>query len=592
MNQIIKFENIDFKQLVNGNNNTLSINFQSKMIDTLNKNFTDEEQKWYIANLYIYMHYHPTNDYPINLENVFKMIGFANKSNAKRTLENNFTKDEDYKIIFLPRDEKQNNRVFLRTEENLKSASPIEEVASSKSKYKNLGGRPDEQIMLNVDTFKNLCMLVKTDKGREIRRYYVKLENVYNNLVNEDRIEYENKTNELRNQLHYKENENKLLELSLQEKEDKINLLTRKTNKFELGESVYIFHSTIDNTDIYKLGRTKNCNERDSIHKTASYKGILVQVKCINSVLLEKVVHFLLDKYKMTKRLEWFNCSFNTMKNTIYYAKLQSDILIENNDIETMVNFTEPEFKPNDIDNFDLFLSECCEEDDNAKVSYMTVKNQYKIWSKTASKAQLAKLIEFLKTKYKTTLLRHNPLVNTSKKTNHFRCLKIKSELYIFKDVNDKTKLIENFLHKQCQRSPNFRVRMDDFFQEYTKYYEDETKLQFTYIVKEKMKSYLDTIFIRLKTGDESDEKDNRITGWLGISLKTQSNPEPILKYKPKNAKKILQVNVANSEVIKEWSSVTDLADYIKKSRTVTSTIIKRHEQIQIDNIQCILNYK
>jgi hypothetical protein len=51
--------------------------------------------------------------YPINLENVFKMIGFANKGNAKRTLENNFTKDEDYKIISIKNNlEKQ----LLRTE--------------------------------------------------------------------------------------------------------------------------------------------------------------------------------------------------------------------------------------------------------------------------------------------------------------------------------------------------------------------------------------------------------------------------------------------------------------------------------------------
>lgn len=33
--------------------------------------------------LLIYMNYHPTNDYPINLEHVFKMIKFANKDNFK-----------------------------------------------------------------------------------------------------------------------------------------------------------------------------------------------------------------------------------------------------------------------------------------------------------------------------------------------------------------------------------------------------------------------------------------------------------------------------------------------------------------------------
>jgi hypothetical protein len=132
MNQIIAPKAINFNELVKNSNTTLSLNVQTKMIDLLNEEFNEDEQKWYVANLYIYMNYHPTNDYPINLENVFHMIGFANKGNAKRTLENNFTKDEDYKITILPSEKGQIAR---------------------------------EDIMLNVDTFKNLCMLAKTPKN-------------------------------------------------------------------------------------------------------------------------------------------------------------------------------------------------------------------------------------------------------------------------------------------------------------------------------------------------------------------------------------------------------------------------------------------
>jgi hypothetical protein len=60
---------------------------------------------------YCYMNYHPTNDYPINLENVYKMIGFANKENAMKTIKSNFTKDEDYKTLLFPM-EKQKRRWF------------------------------------------------------------------------------------------------------------------------------------------------------------------------------------------------------------------------------------------------------------------------------------------------------------------------------------------------------------------------------------------------------------------------------------------------------------------------------------------------
>jgi hypothetical protein len=96
--ELITPETINFIELVRNSNTSLSLNCESKMIDLLNKEFTEQESQWYITNLYIYLNYHPTNDYPINLENVYKMLGFANKGNAMKTIKSNFIKDEDYKI--------------------------------------------------------------------------------------------------------------------------------------------------------------------------------------------------------------------------------------------------------------------------------------------------------------------------------------------------------------------------------------------------------------------------------------------------------------------------------------------------------------
>jgi phage anti-repressor protein len=100
--------------------------------------------------------YHPIDDYPINLENVFNMIGFANKGNAMKTIKTNFTEGEDYKIS------------LFRTEKRVH------------------GGQNQETVLLNIDTFKNLCILVKTSKGKEIRKYYIKLENIYNKIIKEE----------------------------------------------------------------------------------------------------------------------------------------------------------------------------------------------------------------------------------------------------------------------------------------------------------------------------------------------------------------------------------------------------------------------
>jgi phage anti-repressor protein len=154
MNQIIKSGTINFNELVKNSNTKLSFNCQSKMIDLLNEEFTEEESQFYIASLIMYLNYHPTNDFPVNLEHVFKMMGFANKGNAMKTIKSNFTLDEDYKIT------------LFHTE-----------------KRKNEGGFNKETVMLNVDTLKNLFLIAKTPEGKKARKYFVKIENMNHKVL-------------------------------------------------------------------------------------------------------------------------------------------------------------------------------------------------------------------------------------------------------------------------------------------------------------------------------------------------------------------------------------------------------------------------
>ena len=88
---------VDIKTLIQ--TSTIEIYDKNKLIDKLEKNFSEEEQKLYVCNLFLYLNYHPMNDYIVNLENVWKFIGFSNKGNAMKTIKNNFVENEDYKII-------------------------------------------------------------------------------------------------------------------------------------------------------------------------------------------------------------------------------------------------------------------------------------------------------------------------------------------------------------------------------------------------------------------------------------------------------------------------------------------------------------
>lgn len=298
MNQIITPKSINFKELVKNSNTTLSLSFQTKMTTILNDEFTEEQQQWYVANLFMYMNYHPTNDYPINLEDVFKMIGFANKGNAKRTLENNFTKNEDYKITILPSEK---------------------------------GYIAREDIMLNIDCFKSLCMLAKTSQGKEIRKYYVKLENIYNKIIKEEIKEQKNKLEE----------KDKLLEEKdklLLEKDETIKQLEHKpeTCGFERLPGYIYFVEDTSKPGHIKLGYATTPNNRVSSlnvgSSTYSLK-ILATFETFDKEFAEKIIHSSLNPFRIKNRKEWF------------YFKNQNEMVYALNTVKKCIEF---------IKNFDI----------------------------------------------------------------------------------------------------------------------------------------------------------------------------------------------------------------------------------------------
>ena len=414
MNQLIKTSEIDFKTLVTSNNNNLSDIVKSKITDELKNSFTEDEQKWYIANLYMYLNYHPTNEFPVSLDNVWSMIGFANKGNAKKKLENNFIKDEDYK----------QNRVIVQMENNL-------------------GGRPEEKIMLNVDTFKNLCMISNTEKGKEIRKYYVKMENILNKIINE---ELKDKDNQLKETTT-------LLEQTKKQLKENTRLETNKWYNCERGNYVYIYTNekinddTTDNTTEnttnktsksiiqLKIGKTDNLKKRESFYKSANKNGEILYVhKCHDCDLIEKVCHHILDKYRIHKNKEWFETSIELTKYIIESVCLFLDNFIDDSELfpqlkikENLLNYvsllphkttheSETEIdKTNDTTNnveinlsdeekhFQKFVDEYCIIGSEHSCNKMIMLGAYRYWNKCLSEKTKKQFAIFMNKHFQTT---------------------------------------------------------------------------------------------------------------------------------------------------------------------------------------------
>ena len=70
-----------------------------KFINKIKANFIETQQQLFIASLYSYLHHNQNTEFIIDLDDVWKWLGFTNKANAKKLLENYFTLDIDYKFL-------------------------------------------------------------------------------------------------------------------------------------------------------------------------------------------------------------------------------------------------------------------------------------------------------------------------------------------------------------------------------------------------------------------------------------------------------------------------------------------------------------
>ena len=167
---------------------TLSDNCENRLINKIKDNFKETEQQLFIASFYCFLKYDTKKDFVIDFDNVWKWMGFSRKSDGKRVLEKHFTIETDYQL--------KNNFA----EVSAKVGNNTFPAASGKVEM----GRPTEIILLTVNTFKKFCLKAGTKKADQIHDYYIKLEELLHETVNEE-------SNELRKQLLDKEQENEKL---------------------------------------------------------------------------------------------------------------------------------------------------------------------------------------------------------------------------------------------------------------------------------------------------------------------------------------------------------------------------------------------
>jgi hypothetical protein len=230
----------------------LSNDYQSKLLNKIKEQFIDNEQQVFVASFYCYLNYNSTKDFVINLDDVWKWTGFSRKDPAKVVLKKHFIENVDYKIV-----------------ENIEAPA-----TSGASNIRGCAGQNKENITMTINTFKSFCLKANTKKSHEIHKYYIKLEEILFEVVNEE-------TAELRLQLERKD---ELLKKSSTEIE-KLNNILHKRNKPQIITNekfvVYLLVAYINGKTIYIIGMTADINKR---YRTYKLKGILIPEQDIKLV--------------------------------------------------------------------------------------------------------------------------------------------------------------------------------------------------------------------------------------------------------------------------------------------------------------------
>ena len=112
----------------------LSQTYNAVLLIKLQENFTTFEQQLFVSSFYCYLNYDKNIDFVVDLDDVWRWLGFSQKAHAKTLIENNFKINVDYK--------------------NVSSSSEIDEEQAVHSPNKSGSDKPKKHGGQNKQTIK------------------------------------------------------------------------------------------------------------------------------------------------------------------------------------------------------------------------------------------------------------------------------------------------------------------------------------------------------------------------------------------------------------------------------------------------------
>jgi MSV199 domain len=242
----------------------LSGTYNNRLLAKIKERFIESEQQLFVASFYCFLNY-TKNDFVIDLDNIWEWLGFCQKVNAKKVLQKNFLLDVDYKIM------------LCKSQEQTK---------------RTRGGSNKETIMLNVRTFKLLCLKSGTKKADQIHEYYVNLEETLQEVIQEE-------TSELKVQLEKKntllEHKDMLLEQNRRQFETcsiENELQREKTILEQFPKNTQcVYYGIIDDTNTNLDKFIKFGNSNDLVERVKKHKHTFTNFRLAKAFKVDNKLH-------------------------------------------------------------------------------------------------------------------------------------------------------------------------------------------------------------------------------------------------------------------------------------------------------------
>lgn len=254
----------------------LSQTYNNALLTKIQENFTTFEQQLFLSSFYCFLNYDKNIDFVVDLDDVWRWLGFSQKFNAIRLIESNFKINVDYK-----------NVSSSESDEEQEVHSPDK---SGSDKQKKHGGHNKQPIKLTIRCFKLLCLKAQTKKAGEIHEYYMKMEEVLHQVLDDE-------TSELRRQLEQQNTIISTLTVTSNTLKQEKRRAVEKTliTQFPVNTEC-IYFGTIDNTNsdnekLIKFGHTNNLGTRVADHHKKYVNFILVAAfRVQNKVEIENLI--------------------------------------------------------------------------------------------------------------------------------------------------------------------------------------------------------------------------------------------------------------------------------------------------------------